>query len=123
MRKLPLAGRNPKNVIVQFARGDSTVPNPTTTALIRSGDLQDRTTLFRNDLAFALGLGFTNNPHTFLTNVGGSPAAALAALQAQAQIGVFFASDGALTIDPDGPGPMFETPIAILLPEDLDYIP
>jgi Bacterial virulence factor lipase N-terminal len=123
IRKSPLPGANAKNVIVQFARGDKTVPNPTTTALIRSGDLRDRTTLFRNDLAFALGVGFTKNPHAFLTNIGGSPAAALAALEAQAQIGVFFASDGALTIDPDGAGPLFETPIAIPLPEDLAYIP
>jgi Bacterial virulence factor lipase N-terminal len=122
IRKSPLAGANPKNVIVQFARGDKTVPNPTTTALIRAGDLRDRTTLFRNDLAFALGVGFTKNPHAFLTNIGGSPAAALAALQAQAQIGVFFASDGVLTIDPDGPGLLFETPTS-LLPEDLAFIP
>lgn len=123
IRKSPLAGANSKNVIVQFARGDATVPNPTTTALIRSGDLRDRTTLFRNDLAFALGVGFTKNPHAFLTNIGGPPAAALAALEAQAQMGAFFASDGVLTIDPDGPGQLFETPIAIPLPEDLDYIP
>ena len=67
-------------------------------------------------------MGFTKNPHAFLTNVGGSPAAALAALEAQAQIGVFFVSDGALTIDPDGPGSLFETPPTVL-PEDLDYIP
>lgn len=123
IRKSPLAGAHSKNLIVQFARGDATVPNPTTTALIRSGDLRDRTTLFRNDLAFALGLGFSKNPHPFLTNIGGSPAAALAALEAQAQIGAFFASDGILTIDPDGTGPLFETPIAIPLPEDLDFIP
>jgi hypothetical protein len=123
VRKTPLAGSQAKNLIIQFARGDKTVPNPTTTALIRAGDLRDRTTLFRNDLAFALGLGFTKNPHAFLTNIAGSPAAALAALEAQAQIGVFFASDGALTIDPDGPGPLFETPIVIPLPEDLAYIP
>jgi hypothetical protein len=36
---------------------------------------------------------------------------------------VFFASGGALTIDPDGPGPLFEVPIAGALPEDLGFIP
>ena len=123
IRETPLAGSDPKSVIVQFARGDKTVPNPTTTALIRSGDLRDRTTLFRNDLGFALGVGFTTNPHAFLTNLDlMHPAVAFAALEAQAQIGVFFASDGALTIDADGPGPLFETPTTIL-PEDLAYIP
>jgi hypothetical protein len=58
IRKSPLEGQEAKAVIVQFARGDKTVPNPATTALIRSGDLADRTTLFRNDLAFPLGVGF-----------------------------------------------------------------
>ncbi len=110
-------------MIIQFARGDKTNPNPTTTAIIRAGNLADRTTLFRNDLAFALGIGFGKNPHTFLTNLAGSPAVAFAAIEAQTQIAVFFASNGALTIDPDGAGPLFETPINGPLPEDLAFIP
>jgi len=44
-------------------------------------------------------------------------------MQAQNQIATFFASDGALTIDPDGTAPYFETPISIPLPEDLAFIP
>ena len=122
IRKSPLPGDTAKRVIVQFARGDETVPNPTATALIRSGELTDRTSFFRNDLAFALGVGFGKNPHTFLTNIGGTPAVALVAIEAQSQIGVFFATDGALTIDPDGPGTLFEVPIAGPLPEDRGFI-
>jgi virulence factor lipase-like protein len=121
--KSPLPGDLAKRVIIQFARGDKTVPNPTATALIRSGDLQNRATLFRNDLAFALNVGFGKNPHTFLTNIGGTLAVATAAVGAQTQIAVFMATDGALTIDPDGPGPLFEVPIAGALPEDLAFIP
>jgi Bacterial virulence factor lipase N-terminal len=123
IRKDPLAGDLAKPVIVQFARGDETVPNPTATALIRSGDLKDRATFFRNDLAFALGVGFGKNPHTFLTNIGGTVPVATAAIGAQSQIAIFFATGGALTIDPDGPGPLFEVPIAGPLPEDLGFIP
>jgi hypothetical protein len=123
IRKAPLFGEKPKAVIVQFARGDQTVPNPTSTALIRSGGLADRTTFFRNDLAFASGLGFSKNPHTFLTNLLGPPAPAIAAIEAQEQIGLFFAFDGNLTIDPDGANPLFETPIVPPLPEDLGFIP
>src|ERR1051326_5735623 len=123
INKSPLAGDRGKPVIIQFARGDQTVPNPTATALIRSGDLKNRATFFRNDLAFALGVGFGKNPHTFLTNIGGTPPVAAAAVGAQTQIAVFFVSDGALTIDPDGPGPLFEVPIAGALPEDLGFIP
>ena len=124
IRKSPLPGDLAKSVIVQFARGDKTVPNPTATALIRSGDLKDRATFYRNDIAFPLGLGL-NNPHTFLTSL---PKAI--AIEPQIQIGVFFASDGALTIDPDSVGllppsvpPLFETPIAGALPEDLGFFP
>jgi len=124
IRKSPLPGDLAKSVIVQFARGDKTVPNPTATALIRSGDLADRATFYRNDIAFPLGLGL-NNPHTFLTSL---PRAI--AIEPQIQIGVFFASDGALTIDPDSVGllppsvpPLFETPIAGPLPEDLGFLP
>jgi len=123
VREHPLPGHPVKSVIIQFARGDETVPNPTATALIESGQLTDRTTFFRNDLAFALGVGFGKNPHTFLTNIAGTPPVAAVAVGAQTQIGIFFATNGALTIDPDGPGPLFEVPIAGPLPEDLGFIP
>jgi hypothetical protein len=106
-------------VIFQFARTDQTVPNPTSTRVIRAGNLASRTTIFRNDLANA-AFGTSENPHTFLTNLSG--AGAPFALEAQAQIATFFASDGATTIDPDGAAPYFETPTSIL-PEDLDFIP
>ncbi len=106
-------------VIIQFARGDQTVPNPTATRLIRAGNLASRTTLFRNDLAHA-AFNTSKNPHTFLTNLG--PPGTLFALEAQAQIATFFATDGAVTIDPDGPAPYFETPTS-MLPEDTAYIP
>ena len=33
-----------KSVIVQFAKGDQTVPNPTATAILQAGDLADRAT-------------------------------------------------------------------------------
>jgi hypothetical protein len=122
IRRDPLAGMAPKPVIVQFAKGDGTVPNPTNTALIRAGELTDRSTYYRNDLAFAANPAVPKNPHVFLTNIG-SAATALIALSAQAQIAAFFASDGALTIDPDGAGPLFETPIASPLPEELNFIP
>jgi hypothetical protein len=123
IRKSPLPGQASKNVIVQIARGDKTVPNPTNTALIRSGDLTDRTTMFRNDLAFPLGVGFFTNPHTFLTDLAGTVPVRTVAVQAQTQIATFLASGGVVTIDPDGAGVLFETPINGPLPEDLAFIP
>jgi hypothetical protein len=128
VRKSPLPGQAAKRVIIQFARGDMTVPNPTATALIRSGDLADRATFFRNDIASLIGLGFAN-PHTFLTSLSATNPVAV---EAQLQIGAFLASDGTLTLDPDSFGPalgvpplpsLFETPIAGALPEDLGFTP
>jgi len=123
IRKSPLPDQTAKPVIIQFARGDKTNPNPTTTAIIRAGDLADRATLFRNDLAFLADSSFPKNPHTFLTNLAEAPPVAAVAIGAQTQIAVFFATNGVLTIDPDGPGPLFEVPIVGPLPEDLAFIP
>jgi hypothetical protein len=122
IRKSPLRGLDAKPVIIQFAKGDKTVPNPTASALIRAGDLADRATYFRNDLAFAANPATPKNPHTFLTNVGLAAVAAVA-VAAQQQIGLFFETDGAVTSDPDGLGPLFEVPIAGPLPETLSFIP
>jgi hypothetical protein len=108
-------------VIYQFARGDQTVPNPTTSAILRACGCADRATLYRNDLAFAANPAVGKNPHAFITNVG-NPAAAPFAFAAQQQIATFFTSDGAVTIDPDGAGSIFETPTS-MVPEDLAFIP
>jgi hypothetical protein len=120
IRAQPLHGSVPKAVIVQAAKGDKSAPNPTSWALLRAGDLADRATFFRNDLAFASNPAFPKDPHFFLTSLGVLAGVALAAQQ---QIAAFFASDGALTIDPDGAQPLFETPIPLPLQEALNYIP
>jgi Bacterial virulence factor lipase N-terminal len=122
IRKAPLPGSAAKPVIVQFAKGDGTVPNPSSSAILRAGALQDRATYFRNDLAFGASPGIPKNPHTFLTNIG-IAASVPYAIQAQSQIAAFFASNGLLTIDPDGPSPIFEVPITLPLPEGLNFIP
>ena len=122
IRQNPPQGHAAKPVIVQVAKGDVTVPNPTSTAIIRAGGLKDRTTYFRNDIAFVAVPGVPKNPHTFLTNVL-IPAAAPLAVAAQSQIAAFFASNGTLVIDPDGGGPIFEVPLVGDLPEGLNFIP
>lgn len=122
IRKSPLDGRRDNPVIFQIGKGDQTVPNPTNTAILRAGELADRATYFRNDLAFALDPLAPKNSHTFLTRVS-TPSVAAYAVAAQQQIAVFLASDGLTTIDPDGAGPIFETPIVPPLPEELNFIP
>ncbi len=122
IRKHPLPGVGAKPVLIQFAKGDQTVPNPTSSAIVRAGDLADRTVLYRHDLAYAADPTLPKNPHTFLSNIA-SPGAAPYAIGAQTQMAVFFASGGATVIDPDGASPIFETPIAGPLPETLSFIP
>lgn len=128
VRKSPLAGMTAKSVIIQFGKGDQIVPNPTQTALVRAGDLADRVTFFRTDLFYATQprplppeVSPPLYPHTFLNTLTQAGAAAVA-LEAQAQIATFFATDGGATIDPDGAGPLFETPIALPLPEALNFL-
>ena len=53
LREEPLPGLYPKSVIYQFAKTDQQAVNPGTTALIRAGNLADRTLYYRHDLAFA----------------------------------------------------------------------
>ena len=122
--KDPLAGVPAKSVIIQLAKGDQTVPNPTATAILRAGGLADRTTFYRNDLAVAENPAVPTNPHGFLTYIGTTvPLVTVEiALSAQEQIAVFFASDGTVIIHPE-PARFFEVPIQGPLPEELNYIP
>jgi hypothetical protein len=142
LRKTPLAGAAERPAIVQFANGDQTVPNPATTAILRAGDLADRATYYRTDLAvdsYGAGPagppptpppGVETNGHNFLVRLN-SPTRTAIALAAQEQAAVFFASDGATVIDPNDalvltpapPEPLFESPIVPPLPEDLGFIP
>src|SRR5262249_38150618 len=64
--KEPLAGVPAKSVMSQSAKGDQNVLNPFTTALPRAGDLADRATYYRHDLAFAEEPRIVHNPHGFL---------------------------------------------------------
>ncbi|NOT58371.1 MAG: hypothetical protein HOP18_27565 [Deltaproteobacteria bacterium] len=127
LRRAPLEGMLPKDILVQFAKGDQTVSNPTATALLRAGELADRATYYRHDLAFPSRPGAPKDPHAFLLYNSISPllVSALGDVGAGArqQIAEFFASDGVNVIDPDGAGPLFEVPIVGPLPEELNFIP
>jgi hypothetical protein len=131
LRTAPLAG-GARRVLYSFAKGDWVVANPLTAAILRAGDLADRATFFRFDLACPFRLGDltcpamgTTNPHEFAFLLGAdeTETARMSALQVQEQAATFLASDGQETIDPDGPSSLFETPIAGPPPESLCFIP
>jgi len=121
LRKNPLTAVPAKSVVYQIAKGDQTVPNPVATAILRAGDLADRATFYRHDLARAENPTFPKNPHGFMVR-SDIPAFRAITLPVQQQIGVFFDTDGTEIIHPE-PARFFEVPIVPPLPEDLSYIP
>jgi hypothetical protein len=121
IRQNPLAGVPAKPVILQFADGDQTSPNSAMTAILRAGNLADRATFYRHDLAVAENPMLPRNPHPFIININVA-AFREVALGAQQQIALFFASDGNIVIHPE-PARFVEVPIVLPLPEDLSYIP
>ena len=102
LRATPPAGAAAKEVLFQVAFGDQTVPNPTSSILLAAGGLFDRASLYRNDLTPQKEA----NPHGFLLN----PAFQVGFLPGQTQV-VTFLTTGQ-TIDPDGPGNVWEVPVA-----------
>jgi hypothetical protein len=74
---------------------------------------------FRGDLAYAPNQPAPIDLHEYLFRF--TPAGIGFALAAQEAVGTFLASDGQVTIDPDGSEPICETPIAGPLPEDLSF--
>jgi Bacterial virulence factor lipase N-terminal len=123
LREDPLPGVRVRPVLFQFAVGDETAPNPTNAAILRAGDLADRATIFRNDLAFAEDPAAPKNPHAFLVRIDSAdPLVRQIALGAQDQLATFLASEGAVIIHPE-PSKFFEDLLDLALLEDLDYIP
>lgn len=121
LRKAPLAGMQVRPLMLQFARADQTVPNPATTAMVRAGDLADRTMLYRHDLAYAERPTLPKNPHAFMVGIAAAGGFLDIGLPVQRQIATFFASGGSVVIHPE-PARFFELPINSPLPEDLGYI-
>ena len=62
LRRSPLPGLEPARVLVQFALGDRVVPNTTTAALVRAGELGDRTVLVRSRQGRPRGRGRLARP-------------------------------------------------------------
>jgi dienelactone hydrolase len=96
----PLRGGPPRVVMVQWAVGDRTVPNPTTENILRAGDLAKVASLYRHDqVAASLPERFRANPHGFLTWTF-FPDVADIARAAQEQVVRFFLSGKIEQVDP-----------------------
>jgi hypothetical protein len=113
IRKAPLQATAAKNVLYVILKGDQTAPNPTATAILRAGELTDRTMYYRHDLARLDDPSLPKNPHGF--NIASFVPEYLR-LEA-----TFFATDGTEVIRP-APVRYFEFPIVGPLPEGLNFI-
>lgn len=122
IRKRPLPGHAPKPIIFQVAKGDKTMPNPTTSLVARAGGFADRVSYFRSDLAYAANPTMPKDPHGFLLDIQ-NLATRPYAIAAQRQIAEFLSSNGTRTIDPDGELGIFEMPLIGPLPDGLNFIP
>ena len=130
----PLPGTAPRPVLMQFARGDETVPNPANSVLIRAAGMEQSTWVYRHDLARAKSPDLPENPHPFLVLFLGldggtvqlpSLAGLAISLDAQQQVAGFLMSDGIAIPNPNVLAPLllgfpvFEIPAA--LPQDLGF--
>ncbi len=106
----PLGNSGARPVLVQFARGDETVPNPANTNLVRAAGLEGSTWMYRHDLARAKAPDLPLNPHPYLVlfvSLSGDTihlpglAGLAISLDTQQQMAGFLAGDGASIPDPN----------------------
>ena len=121
LRKSPLPGVPAKPVLLQVCKGDETGPNPRNMAIVRAGDLADRTTFYRNDLAYQEDPTVQKDPHGFLGRFNSPGIMGQIGRGGQMQAATFLASDGTNIIWPD-PSRFFEVPINLPLPVALSFI-
>jgi pimeloyl-ACP methyl ester carboxylesterase len=130
----PLAEAPARPVLIQFARGDMTVPNPANSGLIKAAGLEANTWLYRHDVARPLAPDLPRDPHPFLVlfvslsggtiQLPGLSGLAIS-LDAQQQLAGFFGADGTAIPDPNGLSTLllgtkvFEVPAS--LPWDFGY--
>src|SRR5262249_59214553 len=109
--------------LLKSAMGDAAARTPTKGAIVGAGDLADRATIFRSDLAFAESPAVPKNPHAFLVRIDSAiPLVRQIALGAQDQLATFLASDYAVIVHRE-PSRLFEPLLDLNSLEDLDYIP
>lgn len=81
-----------KNILMQVALGDQTVPNSASSQLMRSANMVQNTSIYRHDLAVQVAAELPANPHTYLAWLIETPAQAAIAQAALTQAGLFLAN-------------------------------
>lgn len=120
LRLRPRPGHAAKPVIVQLAKGDTIMANPSSSWVVRGGALADRVSFYRHDLAVAANAAVGSNPHGYLNNLGNAAALPFA-LAAQHQMGAFLASGGVTFNDADGALTIFEQGVDTKILDALNF--
>ncbi|MBS1856973.1 MAG: hypothetical protein JST11_16510 [Acidobacteria bacterium] len=116
----------PKRLLLQYAIGDLSSPNPFETAFARAANAADMVSIFRQDLAPPIpGMPLNPDPHMFAFDFTTSKASVVVARAAQAQMAMFLAGSdrGVPYVNDMLRWPywrdLFEVPE--VLPEDLNF--
>jgi hypothetical protein len=118
----PLAGLAARPVLFQSAEGDQTAVSIGTNAILRAGGLADSAVRYRHDLASAQDPTIPKNPHIVLAGVTHpNPFFRGIARGLMNQAALFLASGGTVVAHPE-PAHLFEVPIRLPLPEELNFI-
>ncbi len=97
-RASPLPGLPPRQVLFQQGWGDQTVPNPSTTAMVRAANMPEMVRYYRNDIAQSIFPFFQTDPDFYLAYLTTDQETSVA-LNAENMIGAFFASGGTVIQD------------------------
>jgi hypothetical protein len=120
LRKAPLKNVGTRPTAIFLGRGDQSAPLVETGSLVREGELEDRTVLYRHDLFFASNPTSVKNSHTAYRFQGATAPSNPITVAIQEQFSQFFESDGAAL---NQTSPYLETPMRSPLPRDFDFIP
>ncbi len=109
-------------MLFQSAEGDQNAVSVGTGAILRAGQLADLAVRYRHDLASVEDPTIPKNPHNVLIGVL-HPSALFRAIGRglMNQVATFLASGGNVIVHPE-PAHLFEVPIRIPLPEELNFI-
>jgi hypothetical protein len=120
LRKSLPRGMTARPTVIFIGRGDQSAVLAWSALLVREGELEDRTVLYRHDLFFAANPTSIKNSHTVYRFQGAMAPTNPITVAIQEQFSQFFASDGTVLKQTS---PYLETPMSSPLPKGLDYIP
>src|SRR5262249_537280 len=112
----PVTGERPRRVLIEIARSDQSNPTVNAITLLRVGDLESQTVLYRHDAFWPTAPSIFKNAHAF-PQVGWRPIV----ISAQEQVATFLASNGTATIAPS-PALYWQAPVSLPIPDELAFV-